>query len=751
MLPSIRDAQHALDRDDCARAEAISSQIVREEPKNAAAWHVLGLARHKLGQLEPALEALTKAAEQDRRMARYHHDLGNALIDGGKLDRAISAFRRALRIDEGLAEVHNDLGAAYFQKSWHAEAEACFRKAIEHRPEHGIAFANLGAALRAQGKLGDSRRAYQRALLLKLRNLLPAFLRWDVGGAKPVTAPPPPDKAMGRELQTIADHIHAGRLREALQAAREAEARYPDAPDVLHVHAVALEDNRQSEEALQKVRAAIKLKPARAEYHLTHARILVRAWRPEEALNAAAEALRLEPGSATVLATIAGIYHPWRDDLAIQTAQQALQIDPTCELAHGNLASALWSESRLKEAEHHGREAVRLSPKHIGLRANLALILKDLGRLEEAQAMYRDMIADAPSYPKVCMDMGTLAIECEGDLEAARRWFRKAQTVTDNPRAVFSEGIVNLMQYNFEPGWAQYEARKEIPDQRPQQEPFRRFPVWRGEPLEAAKLLVFGEQGLGDEIMFASIYEELAQRALNITLLCDVRLGALFKRSFPGFAITALPRDTFTKHAAGLQGIDHAIAIGSLGQHFRRRVEDFPARAYLRTDPEKVARWKHRLDALGDERKIGVSWIGGLQRTGRSRRSLELGQMKPLLSPGAQWIALQHQDVDAEIAAFRDASGARMHRFPEAMKDMDELAALIAALDAVVSVCNTNVHVAGAIGKEALVMAPFVPEWRYGISGERMLWYPSVRVFRQPRYGEWDGVIERVAAELRTL
>jgi tetratricopeptide (TPR) repeat protein len=751
MLPSIRDAQHALDQGDCSQAEAISSQIVRDEPRNAAAWHMLGLARHKLGQLEPALEALTKAAEQDRRVARYHHDLGNALIDHGKIDRAISSFRRALRIDDGLAEVHNDLGAAYFQKSWHTEAEACFRKAIEHKPEHGIAFANLGAALRAQGKLNESRRAYQRALLLKLRNLLPAFLRWDVGGARPAAAAPQPNKAMARELQAIADHIHAGRLREALQAAREALARYPEAPDALHMHAVALEDNRQTDEALEKVRAAIKLKPDRAEYHLTHARILVRAWRPEEALNAAAEALRLEPGSASVLATIAGIYHPWRDDLAIQTAQQALQIDPASELAHGNLAAALWSESRLEEAERHGREAVRLNPKHLGLRANLALILKDLGRLEEAQAMYREMIADAPNYPKMCMDMGTLAIECEGDLEAARRWFQKAQTVSDHPRAFFSEAIVNLIEYKFEPGWAQYEARKKVPDQRPQQQPFQRFPVWQGAPLREEQLLVFGEQGLGDEIMFASIYEELAQRVRNVTLLCDVRLGALFKRSFPGFAITALPRDRFAEHAAGLQGIDQAIAIGSLGQHFRRRAEDFPSRAYLRTDPEKVARWKRTLEALGDGRKLGVSWIGGLQRTGRSRRSLELEQLKPLLSPGAHWIALQHQDVDAEIAAFRDAAGAAIHRFPEAMKDMDELAALLAALDGIASVCNTNVHVAGAIGKEVLVMAPFVPEWRYGISGERMLWYPSVRVFRQPRYGEWGGVIERVAAELRTL
>lgn len=740
---TIHDARAALDRGDCARAETISAQLIGAEPQNAAAWHLLGLARQKLGQREPAVEALAKAASQDRRVARYHHDLGNALLDDGKIDRAISAFRRALRIDEGLAEAHNDLGAAYFQKGWHAEAEACFRKAIERKPEHGIAYANLGAALRAQGRLNDSRRAFQRALLLKVRNLLPPFLRWPVAGAAviPLTADPDMKKA----LQVIADDVIAGRHDKALQAAREAQARYPDEPDALHLHAIALEENRQADAALAKVRAAIKLKPDRTEYHMTHARILVRAWRPDEALNAAAEALRLEPGSAAVLATIAGIYHPWRDDLAIEVAQQAVKIDPACDLAHGNLASALWGQSRLEEAERHAREAVRLNPKQLGFRANLALILKDLGRLDEAQAMYRTMVQEAPDYPKVCMDMGTLAIECEGDLEAARRWYRKAQSVSDNPRAFLSEAIVNLLDFNFELGWPQYEARKKVLDQRAQQEPFMRFSPWQGERLEEEKLLVYGEQGLGDEIMFASMYEDLAKRGRNVTVLCDARLGGLFKRSFPGFEIVALPREKFAAHAAKLQGIDKAVAVGSLGQHFRRQVADFPSRAYLRTDPQKAARWKQTLEALGKGRKLGVSWIGGLQRTGRSRRSLRLQQLEPLLSPGTQWISLQHQDVAAEIAAFRDATGVTIHCFPDVTKDIDELASLIGALDGVVSVCNTNVHVAGAIGKAVLVMAPFVPEWRYGMFGERMLWYPSVRIFRQARYGAWDGVIDQVA------
>ena len=709
---------------------------------SAADWHRLGLERQQAGDREGAIEALTKASNLDRRVARFQHELGNLLLDDGKIDRAISAYRRALRIDDGVAEAHNDLGTAYFEKGWHAEAEECFRKAIALKPEHGVAHANLGAALRAQGRTGDSRRAFQRALLLKLRGFLPGFLRRKAAAAP---APVAPDlearKALSQELRAIANAVAAGEAAQALEAARQAEIRYPGEPDVLHVHAAALEESRQLDKALDKVGAAIQLKPDRTEYHITRARILVRLMRYDEALKAAAEALRLEPGSAVVLATIAGIYHPWHDELAVQAAQRAVEIDPACDLAHGNLASALWGLSRLDEAEKHAREAVRLNPVHLGFRTNLALVLKDQGKIDEARAMYRAMVEKAPNYPKVCMDMGTLAVECDGDLAAARAWYRRAQSASDNPRGWLSEAIVNLLDSRFEDGWPQYEWRKKTPDQRPQQQPFERFPAWQGEAMAEGRLLVFGEQGLGDEIMFASMYEDLGKRVRNVRLLCDVRAAALFRRSFPSFEVVGVPRDKFAEHAAGIKDVDKVVAAGSLGQHFRRRAADFPGRAYLRADGARVAQWKEKLAALGAGRTVGISWMGGMQRTGRSRRSLGAAELEPLLGlPGIRWVSLQHNDDDRE-------SG-RIHRFDGVTRDMDELASLIEALDLVVSVCNTTVHVAGAIGKEVLVMAPFVPEWRYGMGGERMVWYPRARVFRQARYGEWDSVVASVRAAL---
>ena len=654
-----------------------------------------------------ATEKTTTPRAAPKTPAEWHRE-GNALADEGKLDRAISAFRRALRMDDSLAEVHNDLGTAYFEKRWYAEAEECFRKAIERNPAHAVAHANRGAALRSMGRLNESRRAYQRALWLKLVALLPGFMRRG-------QAPP--------------------------QAKPAESAGHAEDPDALHASAVAREANREYEMALALARRAAERRADRSEYHITLARLLLRAGDLNAALVAASTALKLEPGSAIVHAHISGIFHLWRDDLAEQAARHALELDPALALAHANLGAAFWGQGRLAQAEAAMREAARLEPSSVAHRASLALILKDAGRADEARALYRELMVEAPEHGKVCLDIGMLAMESEGDLQTARAMFRKAQLSADDPRAYLAEALVDFLEGRFAAGWPKYEARKKLSDQRMRHDQFDFIPDWDGAALPEGKLLIYGEQGLGDEVMFASLFAEAAQRAAQVVVVCDPRLGALLARSFPAFEVLGEPHPTQRQRVQAHPGIARKIAAGSLGALLRRGEQDFPRhRGYLVAAAHKVQAWRARIG--GESKlKVGLSWRGGVQITGRSRRSITLGELAPLLElPGIAWVSLQHGD---------DSEGAQLLRFPEATRDMDELASLIAALDLVVSVCNTNVHVAGALGKEVLVMAPFVPEWRYGLTGERMVWYPAARVFRQARYGAWDEVLSKVREELR--
>ena len=677
-----------------------------------------------------------------RAQAREQHQLGNRLIDEGKLDRAITAFRRALRADDSLAEVHNDLGAAYFQKRWFAEAEACFRKAIERDPEHGVAHANRGAALRALGRLAESRRAYQRALWLRLRALLPGFLRPSRRAA--AAAPPAPAAPGEAQLQPVREAIMGGRAAQAAALAAELLARYPQDPDALHLSANALEENRDFEGALRLLRQALAQRPDRSDYHVSLARLHLRSGRLGEALNAATAALRLEPGSAEIHATIAGLLHPWRNDLAEEAARHSIELDARCDTGHANLAAVLWDLGRLEEAEREAREAVRLAPGVLTYRTNLALILKDLDRLDEARALYRALMADAPGHGRVCQDVGKLALEVDADLATARAMYRRAQATPDGERSALAEALLDLLESDFAAAWPKYEARKTLLDQRGHHERFAALPDWSGEPVRDGAVLCYAEQGLGDEVMFASMVPDLARRAGRVVLLCDPRLAVLFQRSFPGVEVLGEPRATQGERAAAHPGLRAKVAAGSLGGYFRRRREDFPSEGgYLAADPAKVQAWRARLAA--GKLNVGLSWIGGVPRTGRGRRSIPLRELAPLLAlPGTHWVSLQYTDAREEIAA----AGAPLAAFPGVTDDLDELAALIGALDLVVSVCNSTVHLAGALGKDVLVMAPFVPEWRYGFSGERMAWYPSARVLRQARYGDWGEVLAAVASRV---
>jgi ADP-heptose:LPS heptosyltransferase len=191
---------------------------------------------------------------------------------------------------------------------------------------------------------------------------------------------------------------------------------------------------------------------------------------------------------------------------------------------------------------------------------------------------------------------------------------------------------------------------------------------------------------------------------------------------------------------------DYQVPIGSLAGHFRRGTEDFPQHAgFLTADPQKILHWKARLTTLGPGPKIGLSWQGGVGHTGKARRSLSLEQLLPLLRlPGAQFVSLQYTEVGEEIEALAKRHGIRVHHWQEAIDDYDATAALVCALDKVLTVCTAIVHLSGALGRPALVMVPFGSDWRYGAQGERMLWYPSVRLLRQRQIGQWADVLESV-------
>jgi len=402
-----------------------------------------------------------------------------------------------------------------------------------------------------------------------------------------------------------------------------------------------------------------------------------------------------------------------RPEAAAAAFQQALRIDARYAPALFGMGSALLDLERPAEAAQALRMGFRLGGVAVEPLQKLATALSQTGEHQAA--------------------VEALEGACALDPHSAS--------------ARFQRGMHRLQLAEFDRGWSDYEMRWDV--ERFRMESSGQVPaellgeLARGptrEQLAGRRILLIGEQAIGDQVMFASMLPDLLATAASVVCVCEPRLVGLLSASFPEAQFLP-PREA----RIDADAIDLVLAMGSLGSAFRRSAAEFPGRPYLSPRPEARARWVERLGPAHGRRRIGVSWRGGGATTRTRARSLFLSALEPILTlPGHEFISLQHAETEAERAA---APGVR--RFtPEELSDFEDLAALVANLDAVVAVQSSLVHLCGAIGAKCLTLVPFSPEWRYGVAGEAMPWYRSVRLFRQPHPGDWAPVIQAIEGEL---
>lgn len=292
-----------------------------------------------------------------------------------------------------------------------------------------------------------------------------------------------------------------------------------------------------------------------------------------------------------------------------------------------------------------------------------------------------------------------------------------------------SYGMALNALWRFGDGWPNID--KHIPSLTRKPKPLHGEPYWDGTPK--TKLFVQGEQGIGDEISFASVVADAAFDN-EIVLECDKRLEGLFRRSLPVqvYGTRNLERDwKFDAEAMCL--------AGTLATHYRKKPEDFPRKPFLVADAERRIQWRALLDMLPGK-KVGIAWKGGIPMNFSGRRSTDLSSLHPLLNtPGISWVSLEYKDPTDEIKAFRrknpNVSIVHWERAVGKGVDYDETAALVSELDAVVSVCTSVVHLCGALGKACHVLVPKVPRWFYESKTKEHAWYESLVLHREKDKG----------------
>jgi len=433
-----------------------------------------------------------------------------------------------------------------------------------------------------------------------------------------------------------------------------------------------------------------------------------------------------------------------RFDEALPHFERAVALEPRRVDHLNDLAMCLRGLDRHDEAVRALEGALEIAPRDPETLKNLAALLRELGKAEKARATVAPLLAQSPdSVAMRCLLAA--ALQDLGDVDGAREQYDAALLADPNSGpARLGRAMLRLALGDFAHGWDDYEGRFDSSET-----PRRGFPFaeWDHRPLAGRSVLVYAEQGLGDEIMFASCLPDLIEEAGRVVVECDPRLAPLFRRSFPGASVYGAPRTWEHSWLTTAGDIDVQAAAGSLPGRYRRDLARFPAhRGYLQADAERVRHYRERLADLGPGRKIGIAWRGGLMRTRQAIRSLSPELLAPLLARrDLQLVSVQHGAQDAELAQIRAIRGAAIAHWPEAATDPEETAALMTALDAVITVCSSVVHLAGALGVRVLALVPASPEWRYLLAGERMPWYPSVALVRQERLGDWGAVISAAA------
>jgi tetratricopeptide (TPR) repeat protein len=765
-------------------ALAAAEQALKAAPRDPDALYLVGAAHYRCGELGPAEARLKQAIAADASTASFHAALGNVLQDRGELDPAIKAYRRALRLQPTLAEAHNDLGTAYFARGDSARAVESYRRAAQLKPANAVAWANLGAVYRKLGLAAEARRALQKEFMERIkarfrrRSLTAAEEELERGNprlavrllgeapgqralraralhrlGKPVdeqdlAADPKDAEAvllLGERLLKKGDAQGAEAWLRRLLALRPAEP-------LAHLRlGEALMHQQRTAEAEAAYRAALDADPGHVGAWIRLADLLRGLGRVEEAEACAAAALARDDESAAAWHALGmAAKDKGLADLALERFERALALEPQRVASMAQIGEIQRYENKVAEAEKRFREALRLRPQDASLAVALAQVLADQMRYEEAFALLDKVLAREPDAALALATKGVL-LDLTGRSAEAEALFAGALARTpDNVDIGYNLAICRLRHGDFATGWRGFELRRRKDNFIGR---YRKFPFaeWAGEPLAGKSVLVYPEQGLGDELMYASCIPQLAAQARRVALECDPKLGELFARSFPQCAVIARRRTFVNDWVNHLEPRpDLQTPIGSLPRFFRNDAGSFPQRGgFLKADPGKVARWKARLEALGPGPKIGLSWQGGVGPTGRARRSLTLEQLLPVLRlRGIHFISLQYTEVRKDLAEFASRHGLPVHHWQEAIDDYDETAALVCALDQVLTVCTAIVHLTGALGRPGTVMVPFGSDWRYGASGERMAWYPSLRLVRQSRIGDWGSVLEEVARSL---
>ncbi len=600
------------------------------------------------------------------------------------------------------------------------------------------------------------------------------------------TPPAPPARApevVALLQQGLAAHM-SGRLDDAQACYQDLLAQFPGQFDALHLLGYIAHQRGRHEHAVEMIRQAleidpnqptahlnlgnaiaalqhpelalacfdraIELRPDYADAHMNRGNLLAQGGYDEAALTAYDTALRHQPEHVDVLINRGNVLRKQkRLDQALVSYDRALALKPDSAHGHYNRANVLQDLERNEEAVAHYDHALAADPEFAEAANNRGVSLMNLARPDAALISIERALALKPVYPFAVYNRGNALRDLGRHAEALESYAQAQQLAPGYARAYWNEALCRLMIGDFTEGWRKHEWRWQTDTFT---SPSRNFaqPLWLGQDLDGATLLLHAEQGFGDTVQFCRYTEAVAARGARVVLEVQPALVALLG-ALPGV-------ERIVAAGQALPPFDWQCPLLSLPLALGTTLDTIPPPPVLPADAERVAFWADWLSAAASSPpvapraaaqvspRIGLAWSGNATHVNDKRRSLPLARMASVLDPRLQFVSLQKDLRDSDLPAL--AQHPQILDPRELLGDFADTAALLSTLDLVITVDTVVAHLAGALGKPVWLLLPYKADWRWLLGRNDSPWYPSLRLFRQPSPDGWDSVLAEVRRAL---
>jgi tetratricopeptide (TPR) repeat protein/ADP-heptose:LPS heptosyltransferase len=652
------------------------------QPKHTDAWNNIGLIYYKLNYYEKAVEAYQNVVRFEPSFANAHFNLGNTLRKLSKPKDACDSYSKSLAINPNDSEVLTNYGHALQQCGELSKAAEYYQYAIDINPSLSDVRAEIEIVLEKKNTL-------DRIIddLIKLEK------------CKPNTAP-----AIFIEAITYEKAGYNEAALDRYKLVCELEPNHKKA--YLNVGLIQNESHNY-QAAIDSFGKAIKMDPNIVDAYYGLARAQLAEGHIDAALENCKAANATKPDVEEVFDLMGSIQLQQGDlDAAVTSFKKALAINPDSARYYNNIGVTYYRKGDLYASIEAHEEAVKFDPESSHAHLNLGAMYKHVNDRKSALECYN------------------MAIELD----------------PENITAHWNQACLHLSQKDFQEGWDKYEWRWKALENMSFISSYKQ--VWSGEKNK--RVLVWSEQGIGDEIMFASIISDLHAVCSRLIVVVDERLIPLFNRSLPN-NIDFRPKSTTVAE----NEYDYHVPMGSLPRFFRQNAKNFKAtsRGWLTASEPRTQELREKFTKDGTKVLIGISWHSTRPRDGAESKVISLSQLaKKLNGPKVKLVSLQYGDVNTELTELKEKTNIDVLQVHEIdnMKDIDGLSSLIMACDRVVSISNATIHLAGALGKKSDALIAFSSDWRWGNERDRGYWYDSVRLCRQTEYNNWDTSIAQL-------